>query len=97
LEEQDSKVRQERQQLPVKRAIKQLPGTYSITEVKYHKREKLEKSIFSTLFLKTFKDVKFTVDECIDYLSTQIRYSRNSKEQNCVDSTERLKKHLQLP
>jgi len=29
-------------------------------------------------------------------LSTQIQCSKNSKEQNCVDWTERLKKHLQL-
>ena len=29
-----------------KRSIKQLLGTYSITQVKYYKREKLEKSIF---------------------------------------------------
>jgi len=29
---------------------------------KYYKREKLEKSIFSMLFLKTFKDAKFVVD-----------------------------------
>jgi len=27
----------------------------------------------------------------------QIQYSKNSKEQNCVDWTERLEKHLQLP
>jgi len=30
-------------------------------------------------------------------LSTQIQYSKNSKKQNSVDWTERLKKHLQLP
>jgi len=30
----------------LKRSIKQLLGTYSITQVKYYKREKLEKSIF---------------------------------------------------
>ena len=29
---------------------------------KYYKREKLDKSIFSMLFLKTFKDAKFVVD-----------------------------------
>jgi len=29
--------------------------------------------------------------------SIQIQYSKNSKEQNCVDWTERLKEHLQLP
>jgi len=43
--------RQEHQQLPQKRVIKQLLGTYSITQVKYHKQtRKLEKSIFSMLF-----------------------------------------------
>ena len=26
-----------------------------------------------------------------------MQYSKNSKEQNCVDQTERLKEHLQLP
>jgi len=31
------------------------------------------------------------------YSSTQIQYSKSSKEQNCVDWTERLKEHLQLP
>jgi len=37
--------------------------TYSITQVKYYKQtRKLEKSAFSMLFLKTLKDVKFTVD-----------------------------------
>jgi len=30
------------------------------------------------------------------YLSTQIQYSKNIKEQNCVDWTERLKKYSQL-
>jgi len=33
----------------------------------------------------------------IYYSSTQTQYSENSKEQNCVDWTETLKKHLQLP
>jgi len=33
----------------------------------------------------------------IFYLSTQVQYSKNSKEQNCVDWTERLKKHLNCP
>jgi len=37
----------------LRRVIKQLLGTYSITQVKYYKPEKLKKSIFSTLFLKT--------------------------------------------
>jgi len=32
----------------------------------------------------------------IFYSSSQIQYSKNSNEQNCVDWTERLKKHLQL-
>jgi len=46
---------------------KQLLSTYSITPVKYYKQtRKLEKkSVFSMLFLKTFKDVKFTVVEHI--------------------------------
>ena len=52
---------------------KQLLGTYSITQVKYHKRDKLEKSTFSMLFLKTFKDVKFVAD------GTDIYYSINEK------------------
>jgi len=30
------------------------------------------------------------------YLSTQIQYSKNIKEQNCVDWTERLEKYSQL-
>ena len=37
------------------------------------------------------------LNEWIFYSSTQIQYSKNSKEQNCVDWTERLEKHLQLP
>jgi len=36
------------------------------------------------------------MNEWIFYLSTQIQYSKNSIEQNCVDWTERLKKHSQL-
>jgi len=46
----------------LKRLIKQLLGTYFTTRAKHYKQtRKLEKSIFSMLFLKTFKDVKFTV------------------------------------
>ena len=40
-------------------------GTYSTTrasEILQTNEKKLEKSIFPVLFLKTFKDVKFTVD-----------------------------------
>jgi len=37
------------------------------------------------------------MNEWISYLSTQIQYRKKSKEQNCVDWTERLKEHLQLP
>ena len=37
------------------------------------------------------------MNERILYLSTQIQYSKNSKEQNSVNWTEKLKKHLQLP
>jgi len=44
------------------RVIKQLLGTYSITQVKYYKMRKLEKSVFSMLFLITFRDAQFTVD-----------------------------------
>ena len=41
LEEQDSKVRQATRTLTaaLKRVIKQLLGTYSMTQVKYYKRE----------------------------------------------------------
>ena len=46
----------------LKRSIKQLLGTYSITQVKHHKRENYRNQFFSTLFLKTFKNAKFTVD-----------------------------------
>jgi len=47
----------------LKHSIKKLLGTYSTTQVKYYKqRRKLEKSIFSMLFLKTSKDIKFAVD-----------------------------------
>jgi len=47
----------------LRRLLKQLLGTYSTTQVKYYKQtRKLEKSTFSVLFLKTYKDVKFTVD-----------------------------------
>jgi len=46
----------------LKRAIKQLLGTYSITPSEILQTRKLQKSIFSMLFLKTFEDVKFTVD-----------------------------------
>ena len=52
----------------IKRSIRQLLGTYSITQVKYYKQtRKLEKSIFLMLFLKTFKNVKFTVDDSDKY------------------------------
>ena len=46
----------------LKRLIKQLLGTYFTIQVKYYKRKKTKKSIFSMLFLKTFKDVKFSLD-----------------------------------
>jgi len=36
----------------------------------------------------------FFHNEWIFYSSTHIQYSKNSKEQNCVDWTERLKEHL---
>jgi len=45
-----------------KRLIKQLLGTYSTIQVKYYKQKKTKKLIFSMLFLKTFKDVKFSLD-----------------------------------
>jgi len=47
----------------LKRSIKTVNGyTFYHTNKKYYKREKLEKSIHSILFLKTFKDAKFVVD-----------------------------------
>ena len=36
------------------------------------------------------------MNEWIFNSSTQIQYSKNSKERNCVDWTERLKEHLQV-
>jgi len=46
----------------LKRLIKQLLGTYSTIQVKYYKQKKTKKLIFSMLFLKTFKDVKLSLD-----------------------------------
>ena len=37
------------------------------------------------------------MNELIFYSSTQIQYSKNSKEPNCVDWTERLKEHFSCP
>ena len=45
----------------VKSVIKQLLGTYSITHVKYYKRETREINLFNDV-PNTFKDAKFTVD-----------------------------------
>ena len=36
------------------------------------------------------------MNEWVFNSSTQIQYSKNSKEQNCVDWTERLKEHIQV-
>jgi len=47
----------------LKRSIKTVTGCiFYHTSKKYYKREKLDKTIFSMLFLKTFKDAKFVVD-----------------------------------
>jgi len=46
--------------------------------------------------LKTGRVVpEIWMNEWIFYSATQTQYSRNSKEQNCVDWTDRLKEHLQ--
>jgi len=60
-EEQDSRSDKNTNSCP-KRLIQQLLGRPT-TQVKYYKQtRKLEKSIFSVLFLKIFKDVNCTVD-----------------------------------
>jgi len=46
----------------LKRVIKQFWGTYSYHTSKILQTRKLEKSVFSMLFPKTFKDAKFTVN-----------------------------------
>ena len=44
-------------------ALKSFHNTVTVTQVKYCKKtRKLEESIFSMLFLKTFKDAVFAVD-----------------------------------
>ena len=49
-------------------------GAYSVTQIKKNIRptneKKLDKSIFSMLFLKTFKDAKFIVDGTIQPVYT---------------------------
>jgi len=51
-EEQDSKVRQEHQQLPVKRVIKTVTGYIFYHTSKILQKRKLDKSIFSMLFIE---------------------------------------------
>jgi len=46
----------------LKRVIKQLLGTYSITQVKYHKNEKSREINLFNAVPKTITDAKFTVD-----------------------------------
>ena len=48
------------------------------------------------LFVKCHLELHIDTEWIFDS-STHIQYSLNSKEQNCVDWTERLKEHLQLP
>jgi len=64
----------------LKRVIKQLLGTYSITQVKYNKQiRQLEKTSLLKSIPKTLRDVKFTVDcSAFQTFITHVCYERAS-------------------
>jgi len=77
----------------LKRVIKQLLGTYSTTLVKYYRQtRKLQKSIFSMLFLKIPKGVKFTADGRAfqTFISSAATAPLNVWHKTLSDSGERL-------
>ena len=48
------------------------------------------------VYITTTTTTTTTMNEWMNILLINIHYSKNSKKQNCVDWTERLKEHLQL-